>query len=113
MGLLVYVARTTLGDCTLYGISRNHDKLCVVNVDGPFEPSMAHPAVILESHVKGCLRIVPAVKNGIGEWEHDTRWFMAGGNYAETSDSRFSDKCEQLTGQRFYGAVAIHDRYEG
>jgi hypothetical protein len=31
---------------------------------------------------------------------------MMGGNYAATSDSRFSE----ATGQ--YGAIAIHDRYE-
>ena len=37
---------------------------------------------------------------------------MMGGNYAATSDSRFSDKVEQMLGHHFYGAVPIHDRVE-
>ena len=37
---------------------------------------------------------------------------MMGGNYGSTSDSRFKDKLEEMLGERFYGAVAIHDRVE-
>jgi len=37
---------------------------------------------------------------------------MFGGNYAATSDSRFGEAIEKLTGQDFYGAVPIHDRKE-
>jgi hypothetical protein len=37
---------------------------------------------------------------------------MMGGNYAATSDSRFSDKIEEMLGHGFYGAVPIHDRVE-
>ena len=37
---------------------------------------------------------------------------MMGGNYAATSDSRFSDKIEQMLGHHFYGAIPIHDRVE-
>jgi len=35
-----------------------------------------------------------------------------GGNFAASSDSRFSQACRELLGHHFYGAVAIHDRVE-
>jgi hypothetical protein len=37
---------------------------------------------------------------------------MFGGNYAETSDGRFTEALRELTGAKFYGAVPIFDRYE-
>ena len=37
---------------------------------------------------------------------------MDGGNFAASSDSRFSQACRELLGHHFYGAVAIHDRVE-
>ena len=50
------------------------------------------------------LRLIPESKK-LG-------WTMFGGNYATTSDSRFSELCEELLGTNFYGAVAVHDRVE-
>jgi hypothetical protein len=44
--------------------------------------------------------------------EAEGKWTMMGGNYAATSDSRFSDKIEEMLGHGFYGAVPIHDRVE-
>jgi hypothetical protein len=109
MGLLIFVARGS--NCTNGGISSRFDKLLAVNVDGPFEPSDDCPAVLLESHYAGILRIVPAEKTPAGRWVRDPRWTMFGGNYAATSDSRWSDACRKLLGHEFYGAVCIHDRY--
>jgi hypothetical protein len=109
MGLLIFVARGS--NCTNGGISSQFDKLLAVNVDGPFDPSDDCPAVLLESHYKGILRVVPAIKDK-GKWARDPRWAMFGGNYAATSDSRWSDACAALLGHQFYGAVCIHDRYE-
>lgn len=105
MGLIVNVYRTAGPDCTMGGISADANRLCLVNVPGPFNPSHDAPAAHLQSHVLGCLRIVPDGCNG--------RHMMMGGNYAATSDSRFSKACRDLLGHDFYGAVAIHDRYEG
>lgn len=112
MGLHLYVHRSALGDCTNGGVSAKHDTLCVVNIDGPFEPDGNSPPVLLENHVQGCLRIVPAYRHSTGRWLRAPGHFMMGGNYAATSDSRFSQKCESFLGHRFYGAVAIHDRQE-
>lgn len=112
MGLPVSVYRDArLGDCTNGGVSSKFDRLVVVNAEGPFDPAADSPAMVLESHVPGCLRLVPVSLKEAG------RWVMFGGNYAATSDSRFRELCEQLLcqklkGQRFYGAVAIHDRVE-
>lgn len=105
-------------DCTMGGISSKAETLCLVNVSGPFEPKEEWPAMVpaamlVKGNVPGALHIVPAVKNDAGEWVPDSRWFMMGGNYAATSDSRFSDACEKMLGHAFYGAVAIHDRHEG
>jgi hypothetical protein len=112
MGLVIDVFRRPADqDFTLGGISGQRTELTVVNATGPFEPNSLRPAVFLESHVKGCLRLVPAEKMG-DEWVAVKNRGMFGGNYGACSDSRFSEACERILGSRFYGAVAIHDRYE-
>jgi hypothetical protein len=121
MGLIISVYRNAEfagQDFTLNGISNRFSRLLLVNVAGPFNPEQhtnAAPAM-LETHHKGCLRIVEAVNIAKpGEpacWRKRPGWCQDGGNYAATSDSRFSEACERLTGQPWYGAVAIHDRYE-
>ena len=111
MGLIVNVYHTAGGDCTRGGVSAQHAMLTVANVDGPFDPSRGTPPVLLEMHVPGCLRIVPAVMHD-GEWVRAPGWWMMGGNFAHTSDSRLGDAARQLLGHVFYGAIAIHDRQE-
>jgi len=105
MGMIVYVYRDTLGDCTLNGISSSHDRLCVVNVDGPFEPSDDCPAVVLKpgNIPKALPKLVPE--------EDEGHWVMMGGNYAGTSDSRFSRAVEAMCGVHA-SIVPIHDRIE-
>lgn len=106
MGLIVSVMRNADGrECTNGGVSSKAAKLCVVNVEGPFDPSEKYPAVRLELSSANALRIVPVVEGA-------QPWFMMGGNYAATSDSRFNEACKRLLGHGFYGAVAIHDRVE-
>jgi hypothetical protein len=109
MGMTVSVFRWGLGDCTNGGVSAVAGSLCVVNVPGPFNPSPALPAVELVEGPGGrghaILRPVEAKKRGmVGP--------MFGGNYAETSDGRFTEALRELTGAKFYGAVPIFDRYE-
>ena len=111
MGLLIEVYRSPFGDCTNGGVSSRSTTLCVVNAEGPFNPKEDTPAVLLERHHDNLLRIVPAVKQS-GVWLRVPGWWMMGGNYGATSDSRFSQACEKLVGYHFYGAVAIHDRQE-
>jgi hypothetical protein len=107
--MLIDVYRAAGYDCT-NGPSRDHDKLCVTNVEGPFEPSADAPAVTLEpGSLPGIARLVP---DTTGLAFITPPWFMFGGNYGASSDSRFSRAVEKITGGRFHGAVAIHDRLE-
>lgn len=109
MGLNVNVYRNGGTDCTNGGASARANRLCLVNVPGPFEPTEDCPAakLIMAEPIEGnkILRIIPL--------EVETRWTMFGGNYGASSDGRFAEKCKELLGFRFYGAVAIHDRVEG
>ena len=110
MGLLAFVYRTPDGvDCTNNGLSYQHERMVIMNVDGPFEPTDDAPACWLdEGYNRGTVRIVvedPRMAK--------RRHFMMGGNYLSTSDSRLSQAVEEITGESWYGAIAIHDRHEG
>ena len=106
MGLNVNIYKCSkFGDCTLNGVSsRDIEGLCLTNVEGPFEPSDHYPAAQLKKGPFNSLHIKPA-------WNEDEHT-MDGGNFAASSDSRFSEACRELLGHHFYGAVAIHDRVE-
>ena len=87
------------------------DEVTVVNVEGPFGPTPQRPAALL---VPGVLSVnvvvVPAVQDSRGQWVQQPGLLMAGGDFASTSDSRWSRAVEQMT--RFsgwYGAVPVHD----
>jgi len=106
MGLLVNVYRNG-EDSTLGGLSSKHDKICVVNAVGPFEPTDEFPAFKLVANHGDSVALKPVIDNPKG-----TLGPMAGGNFGATPDSRFSEAIEGITGLGFYGAVAIHDRFE-
>lgn len=114
MGMIVNVLRSaSYGDCTNNGVSAQFDQLCLVNVDGPFDPSdTAGAAMLVKGNVDGIVVIKPAFEEDDGSYHVTNQWVMMGGNYAATSDSRFSQAVERILGDRFYGAVAIHDRVE-
>lgn len=119
MGLHAHVCRpANFPDCSLNGISARFPQLCLVNVEGPFEPSDEYPAALLvKGNLPGTLKIIPAHKDYKSmklqpEWEPIPGWHMFGGNYAAASDSRFGEACRKILGHEFYGAVAIHDRKE-
>ena len=115
MGLILSVYRDTAikCDCTAGGISSKFTEFTVINCEGPFDPTPDRPAVLLEAHVPGCVRIVEAGPDGKVAKKPWACGPMFGGNYAATSDSRFGEKIRFLLGgAKFYGAVAIHDRYE-
>lgn len=114
MGLILDVYRAVRGpDCSNGGPSGYLKELTVINCSGPFDPNDERPAVMLESHVPGCVRLVLVGEDGKALKLAGESGPMFGGNYGATSDSRFNEKIAQLLGHRFYGAVPIHDRYEG
>jgi hypothetical protein len=106
MGLHVEIYKSnSLGDCTNNGISSKAHELCLVNVSGPFKPDKKIPAALLvEGNLPGTAKIVPLKETRKG------KWVMFGGNFAYSSDARFCDAAEKLTGSR--GPIAIHDRIE-
>ena len=96
-------------DTTAGGESSYAKGFTVINAEGPFEPCEEFPAaeLVMAEPIGGrkILRLIPVSKKG--------KWTMFGGNYASSSDSRFSRLCDELLGGTFYGAVAVHDRVEG
>ena len=104
MGLIVSVyANKDRYDATNNGVTKRFERLCVINVDGPFEPENDRPAVELLAGALDGTAILRPVEAG-------TSHTMFGGNYAATSDTRFSRAIKFYIGGRFHGAVAIHDR---
>lgn len=104
--LRIYVYRNAvLGDCTNNGISAKHDSLLVLCDKGNWDVDMADAPENLVKLVERkydnqrFFHLEPVNPAAGAGW-------MAGGNFAGTSDSRFSD----MTG--FYGAISIHDRDE-
>jgi hypothetical protein len=110
-GLLVHVYRSRGLNCT-NGATRDHDAIIVVG-DGfpPIFPAQGRPVFrLIPGVLMGTVRLVP---DGCGAGEGFLPQVMFGGNYASTSDSRFSDAASRIVGHYFYGAVAVHDRTEG
>lgn len=125
MGLHVWTYRSQPSkwladnDCTNGGISRDARGLCLVNVEGPFEPDDDFPAAMLVSNNvfgddvgRRLVKVVPAHRLESGEYVAEGRWTMFGGNFASTCDSRFREAVEGLLGVFASGAVPIHDRIE-
>lgn len=112
MGLLLNVYRNDFGDCTNRGVSSKVSTVCVVNVEGPFEPNEEHPAVVLVDDRPVGNRPYPKLVPL--ELRDSGKWTMFGGNYAGTSDSRFADAVEKLLGSNIrLDVLPIHDRVEG
>lgn len=105
----VYVYRSpALGDCTNCGISSRYDRIYVehphgwVDLDDENLPENVFKVVKRDLFGRTIYHLEPLmpVNEGCVGW-------MAGGNFANTSDSRFGE----LIG-KMYGAVSIHDRQE-
>lgn len=102
-GLPANVYRDNAGDCTNGGISAYRQRLYVVSTEKmPFEPEDIRECVciewrdIMENEYVDCKPLY-----------FPKRWYMAGGNFIYTSDSRYSEitRCNY--------PIPIHDRYEG
>lgn len=114
-------------DCTLNGWSSIHDKVIVVNIEGPFTPESytQYVPVFLRRH-----RSMPALHIVSVAHEEAKVWTMMGGNFLYSSDSRFSQACNDIMcyGNHYpasvdrtvynvhahmsFHAIPIHDRVE-
>lgn len=92
-----------ISDCTNDGISAERKELYILSaVKGPFEPQDIRECVYIEQKkVAGSeyINCKPAY--------FQKRWYMMGGNFLYTSDSRYRD----VTRSEY--PIPIHDRYEG
>lgn len=115
MPLILSVYRTPGVDCTNDGISAKNDQLLLLNAEGPFEHLIDKMPMVILRERHGVLSLVPAERYHNRDGSSILRpvsGTMMGGNFASTSDSRFREACEDVLGDYFYGAVAIHDRIE-
>lgn len=91
-------------------IPDNIRQLCVLNIPGPWKPSDdTFPALLIKGPQWGNDPnpvIIPATADG--EPLITSRAF--GGRFAYTSDSRFNEAVEALTGRNWTGAIPVHDR---
>jgi hypothetical protein len=104
MGLVAFIVKGSGSDCSAGGISSKYSKVCITNIKGPFSPNEDTPAVILSQSAFGNAIFVPE--------KNVQNHTMFGGAFVHTSDSRFNSEIEKLTGNKFYGAVPLHDRVE-
>lgn len=95
-----------ISDCSNGGITSRFKRLLVICPDGFIDVDEDNPpenlCKVVKRHLFGrdVYHIEPVAEPKGAGW-------MAGGNFAHTSDSRFSDMCGHQ-----YGALAIHDRQE-
>ena len=104
MGMLAHVYDSPLGNCSNRGLSSKFKKVCIVNVEGPFDPAPDLPAVKLVKRSYGNIVCEPVDLAG--------KWTMFGGAYVTTSDSRFHEAVRELSGYAHGFPVALHDRVE-
>jgi hypothetical protein len=102
-GLRINVYRDTGPDCTMNGISKQFNNLTLIGsgISGPFAPTEDAPAVtMITKNVTGepYKYLAPCDENA----QPLPGWYMFGGNYGATSDSRFPHKYP----------LPIHDRKE-
>ena len=93
-------------DCTNNGVSSRFRELLVICDDGFINVDENNPpenlCKVVHRHLFGrdIYHVEPVVPPKGAGW-------MAGGNYAATTDSRFTELCGGL-----YAAISIHDRQE-
>ncbi len=107
--LPVDVYRFPIGDCTNDGISARFDELLVACPSGPRRFFSEHELPLnfcMVEQIYGVAHIVPAVVTESGKIVPRPGWWMAGGNIADTCDSRW----HELTGVQY--PLHIHDRKE-
>lgn len=117
------VLRNSLGDCTFGGISSKATQLYLVGIKEEGSKEVTYMENLLKEEKKlyigysseNCTHVILIKRKLFGQ-EADYivpldlyksgKWYMAGGNFAYTSDSRFSE----ITGHRY--PLPIFDRVE-
>lgn len=121
MGVRANIVKHARGDTSNGGLSSRVDYVTVVNAPGSSEPNEEAPAVMLvRGAYPGLVRMVEAElldgrsPNGPDWAERKSATLigpMFGGCYVACNGS-LASLVEAITGAPFYGAVALHDRWE-
>jgi hypothetical protein len=105
MGIIANIYRADNRDSSAGGMSSRFTEVTIVNVEGPFEPTVGRPAVeLVDGYARGTCFVRPT-------YLCEERPMM-GGTFVATSDSRFRNKVREITGAEFSGAVPFQDRVE-
>ena len=99
-----------LRQCANGGPTQRYDRLYVKCDKGPLEVHADDERLLVMGTVEFGGAVHAHLKPAAGE--KDGKWYSMGGNYAGTSDSRFADMVEALTGVRT-SILPVHDRHEG
>lgn len=114
MGLIASIYKDRGRSFSNGGISARYDEVLIVNVDGPFEPHVGRPNVMLvRGNVPGSVKMVVAEQAYDGGWHEvsdDRMGPMMGGTYVGTSDARLREAVRALGSNETL--VPLHDRYE-
>lgn len=106
MYLMVNVLRPAdFPDCTLNGITARYSRLYVPHPEG----YLKREDIEAKGEAEKLLEVLPPAFPGCParfrpRGADPRRWYMAGGNYVETSDGRFS--------RAYGGPISVHDRIE-
>lgn len=121
MGVRAGIVKHAGGDTSNGGLSSRVDYVTVVNAPGASEPSEEAPAVMLvRGAYPGLVRAVEAElldgrsPNGPDWAERRSATLvgpMFGGCYV-AGNSAITELAEAITRAPFYGAIALHDRWE-
>ncbi len=116
MLLTVYASSHDGAGAFTNGPSARHTQIIVVG-DGVPEIFSAEsssrdtlPTFVLRESVGGYPTLVPV--DTLEGGKHAGAWVADGGNFAETSDSRWSELVRKITGGNGAAVVPIHDRAE-
>ena len=105
------ILRSSDGDCSNNAPSSYHSSVRVIGEFEQIPTGVEGPVYRLVPNTRGTAKLVLAEPV---KWVHNADKKVGpsnGGNYA-TGDSRFNREVERITGSPFYGAIAIHDRYD-
>lgn len=112
MGLRVGLYRNSYNSKN--NLLNNYNEVVLVNVEGPFGPTLDAPAAFLTRNALNSVIVKPDLAwfkaNGLFDTLSENGSLAFGGAYAATSDSRFSEALRALNvGQNGYVAIPVHD----
>lgn len=111
-GIHVHVLRSPGIDCTCNGVTKRYERFLLVGVGVPehFEASEGEPVLMLIKRNIGGQYLHAEPLDGLlarqAMGEKDGKWYMAGGNFVYSHDSRYRQGVCPYP-------ISVHDRCEG